>query len=73
MIDVNAGRKWLCEDVINLLELKDEGTSWERTAFILGRSENACRLRYGMIRFAHMLREKMSRIDKLVITKRIKQ
>ena len=67
----NAGRKWLAEDVMNLLEMKDAGTSWQKTAYALGRSESACMMRYGMIRFANMLKNEMKQIDKLIIEGRI--
>jgi hypothetical protein len=67
----NAGSRWLAEDVMNLLELKDANTSWQNTARILGRSENACMMRYGMIRFAHMLKDDMKRVNKLIVTGRL--
>lgn len=56
MLLENQGRRWLPEDCLNLVEMIDEGRSWTYCAHMLGRSENACRLAYGKIRFANRLR-----------------
>lgn len=55
----NQGRKWLTEDVINLVEMIHEGANWTTIAHTLGRSENACKLAYGKVRFASRIRTAM--------------
>jgi len=56
------GERWLKEDAINLVELRAKGATWEFTAVSLGRSVNACKSRYGMLRFADMLRDSFGTI-----------
>ena len=53
----NNGRRWLPEDVLNLVEMLHEGRDWKYAANTLGRSENACRIVYGKLRFANNIRE----------------
>lgn len=54
-MDANAGRPWLQEDYINLLELMEEGSNWNLAAAILGRSVSACKIAYGRMRLVSRL------------------
>ena len=66
------GTPWLTEDAINLLEMMAEGRDWQYVATTLGRSINACKLRYGMLRFTSKMSKDIRRVNKLVIVGRIK-
>lgn len=70
---LNHGSKWLVEDDMNLLELIAEENKWDTVSFILQRSINACKLRYGMLRMVNRLKDQTTKISKLIIMKPIKR
>lgn len=57
---VNKRKRVLPEDVLNIVELIDEGRNWTYVAYMVGRSVQSCKRIYGQVRFAERMKDTLS-------------